>query len=167
MEKQTQIQEEQKTKTPIGVKIKNAYQGVKDWYKNTNEWNGFFGKPRNWIIGGLVVIAVTAGAAKLNNVNIENSVYQGKIISFGREGLIWDTYEGSFALGGENRSSTGYFSLDEQARNGENIEELAKQLYKATETRATVRIHGTKPAVCWPWRSSANYHVDKVEFLEE
>ena|SRR3989344_9612798 len=167
MEEQTQIQKEQKTKTPIGAKIKNAYQGIRDWYKDANNWNDFFGKPRNYIIGGLAAIALTAGAAKLNNVNVKDSVYQGQVVSFGREGLIWDTYEGSFALGGENRSSTGYFSLDEQARNGENIEELAKQLYKAVETKATVKVHGTKPAVCWPWRSSTNYHVDKVEFLNE
>ena len=105
---------------------------------------------------------------KLNNVIIEDSVYQGQVVSFGREGIIWKTYEGSFAIGGENRSSTGSFSLDEQARNGENVEELAKQLYKAAETKADVRIHGTRPLFCWPWRSSlfGDYHVDRVEDIE-
>ena len=120
-------------------------------------------------IAGLVscaALAIAKVGSKLNDVQVKDSVYQGQVISFGREGYIWQTYEGSFALGGENRSSTGYFSLDEESRNGENIANLAKQIYHATETKKNVRVHGTKQAFCWPWRSSTGYHVDKIEFLE-
>ncbi|MBT3405283.1 hypothetical protein HN832_04885 [archaeon] len=162
-----QIQEEQKPNKSIGFKMKKVCRGVKRWYQNANEWNGCFGKPRNWIFGGLAAISLVVGACKLNDVQVEDSVYQGQVLSFGREGFIWDTYEGQFAIGGGNRSSTGLFSLDEQARNGENVPELAKQLYDAVNTRAIVRVHGTKSALCWPWRSSSNYHIDKVEVINQ
>tara|TARA_Y100000310_G_C20601096_1_gene773076 strand:+ start:175 stop:660 length:486 start_codon:yes stop_codon:yes gene_type:complete len=159
---------EQKSKIPTRRRIRNTFQSLKKWYTNANKREvGFFNRPKEWIIAGLVTTALIGGCSKLNNVITEDSVYQGQIVSFGREGVIWDTYEGYFAIGGEGRSVTGHFSLDEQARNGENTEELAEQLYKAVEEKSNVSIHGTKSFFCWPWRSSSNYHIDKVELLEE
>jgi len=124
------------------------------WYK----------KPRNLVIGGLAAVALFATGYLLNNKTVEEKIYQGQVVSFGEEGWVWTTYEGTLAMGGENRSVTGSFSLDRQARNGEDIEELARQLYHAQETRETVDLHVIRPASCWPWRSDSCYHVDKVTF---
>ena len=121
------------------------------------------------IITGIVALATVGTLAQfpLNNKVVEDSVYQGQVIDFGRKGFFWDTYEGSFALGGENRSKTGYFSLDEQARHGENIEELTEELTEAVNTGANVRVKARRVASSWPWRSKTQYLVYDVETIEE
>ncbi len=119
------------------------------------------------LISAGILIGITTASFRCNNITQKDSVYQGQVTGFGREGIIWKTYEGRFAIGGENRSERGAFSLDEQARNGENIEELAKQLYRAVETRANVRVYGKEPVSCYPWRSDTGYHITKVEFLDK
>ena len=163
-----------KTETPK-EKI-SLYKSIKNWYDKKNfyldENNNFrsaFKKPRNWLIGGLMMIGCMGGIKgcdALNNVIIEDSTYQGQVTNFGRDGLIWKTYEGDFAIGGEDRSVSRSFSLDEQARNGENIKELSEQLEDAVKTGKRVRVHGTEPLLCWPWRSFADYHIDKVEYIK-
>jgi len=116
----------------------------------------------------LIIVACWIGFMHLGQDKIvEDSVYQGHVIDFGKKGLFWQTHEGSFALGGVNRSSTGWFSLDEEARNGEDTAELARLLTEAVETGKKVKVWGKRSLTCWPWRSGANYHVSKVEFIED
>jgi len=165
------MEETNKEKILMKTKIKNLYGNIKNWYRNANnDYMGSpFAKPKNWLIGGLVIIGcagIGKGCDTLNNVIIEDSIYQGQVTNFGREGLIWKTYEGKFAIGGENRSVNGSFSLDEESRNGENIKELANLLEDAVKTSKRVRVHGTEPFTCWPWRSLNNYHIDKVEDIK-
>ena len=98
---------------------------------------------------------------------VSDSYCVGTITSIGKEGFFWPSYEGTIAIGGEDRSVSQDFSLDNEARNGENIDSLAKQLYHALETRATVKLHETKPQINAVWRSLSPYHVDKVEIINK
>src|SRR3989344_6796094 len=139
--------------------FKDLFNTSKNWYNQKNRYGwSWYEKPKNWIrlltIPPLLIYGSYKGIDKLNDHVIEDSYYTGNVVSFGKEGIIWQNYQGSLAIGGELRSVTGSFNLDNEARNGENIEELASKLYEALKTNKKVRVHGKQYLINWPWRSS-------------
>ncbi|MBN2420768.1 hypothetical protein JXB27_00655 [Candidatus Woesearchaeota archaeon] len=131
----------------------------------TNEYGDFSWK-RTLITVGILAAISTKGCVALDNKVTGENVCQGQVTSFGRTGLIWPTYEGTFAIGGENRSESGFFSLDEKARHGENLQELAAQLTKAVETRSNVRVYERTVAWPLPWNSKQFSRLYKVEVID-
>lgn len=90
------------------------------------------------------------------------------INKFSKKGLIWKTYEGQMALEGIT-SSDSYvganvwdFSLDRQARHGENIDELSKKIQTYLESGQKVKIDYIEPFTTWPWRSETNFLIQNV-----
>ncbi|MCA9459141.1 MAG: hypothetical protein KC550_01175 [Nanoarchaeota archaeon] len=160
--------EEVINKVSLSDGLGNAYKSVQTWWSTNNSyWNKTWKKPKNYLVGGLVCLALSTGLDKLNEVTVGDSVYNGAITSFGRRGYVWDTFEGIWAYGGLNRSVNGYFSLDEQARNGENLEELSKQLTEFAKTGELVNIFVRGVGFSWPWRSSTGSHIYKVEKINK
>ncbi|MFC1755357.1 hypothetical protein ACFL96_18535 [Thermoproteota archaeon] len=134
----------------IGDRVVNTISDVLEWVF-TNSWS------RNLVF----IATMTGGYESLNHVEMSDEVLSGNVVSFGKSGFVWDTYEGQLALGGKNRNSTAYFGLDEQ---GKDLEGLAAQLEEAVKTGKDVNVH-TKYSIKWPWRGELR-SVYRVEFKE-
>ena len=126
--------------------------------------------------GTLLTTALLAGCPvacySLNDYTYSEGTRVGVINKFSKKGTFWKTYEGQIALEGivSSGSHVGAnvwdFSLDNQARKGENIDGIAKQIQEYAESSTKVRIKYHEPWTAWPWRSSSNYHVQSVEPVE-
>ena len=57
--------------------------------------------------------------------------------------------------------------MDNQARHGENIEELQKKLNEALESNKKVKVKYIQVIGGWPWRGSTGYYVQGVEPTKE
>ena len=86
-----------------------------------------------------------------------------------KKGLFWKTYEGQMALegivsSGESMGANVWeFSIDNQARHGEDIEKLAEKLNEALESGQKVKVKYVEVIGGWPWRGSEGYYVQSVE----
>ena len=89
------------------------------------------------------------------------------------KGLFWKTYEGQMALEGivsENNSvgaNVWDFSIDRQARHGENPKELVEKIKGYLEAEAKVKVTYVEPFATWPWRSETNYLIQSVESIRK
>lgn len=123
---------------------------------------------------GLAVTLTYGGCQGIgNNIEYSEGVRAGMINKFSNKGLFWKTYEGQMALEGivSGKNSVGAnvwnFSLDRQARNGENTEELAEKIRQSLETGTKVRVTYVEPLATWPWRSGTDYLIQNVEPVEQ
>ncbi len=119
---------------------------------------------RTILCAGVAVYGVYQGIG--NYVQTEESVYNGTVTSFGREGILFDTWEGKFAIGGQQRSIGGEFSLDEQM-DSVKTDGLVDKLNEAASSGDQVRVHGKGYLATWPWRADTTYLVDSVEPLKK
>ncbi len=123
--------------------------------------------------GAGVSLLVVAGCNIGNNIEYSNGGRVGVINKFTKKGLIWKTYEGEMALegivssGGAMGANIWQFSLDNQARHGENIGELANKIDDYLKGGAKVRIDYVEPWTAWPWRSGTDYLVQKIEPMQD
>lgn len=131
----------------------------------------FFGRwVRSILVAGLLG---WSGCQTVGN-NIEYSQGQrvGVVNKISEKGLIWKTKEGQLSL--EGRTSTGEptgagiwdFSLDRQAKHGENVDSLYSLINQYMEQGDRVKITYNEPLATWPWRASTTYLVQSVEPLE-
>ena len=145
--------------------MKSKYKKIEKYYSTLMfPMKDFLGRwARSLVVGSALLYGACQGIG--NNVKVADSTYNGDITSFGREGLLFKTWEGSFAVGGDQRSISGYFSLDEsmdgQIKNG-----LSSKLQDAAKNRTPVRIRGIKYMATWPWRSGTNYLLQSVDPLD-
>lgn len=111
----------------------------------------------------------TGGCSMLNNYEYSSGTRAGMINKISKKGLIWKTYEGQMALegivssGGNMGANVWDFSIDNQARHGENVEELAKKLNEALESGQKVKIEYVQVIGGWPWRGSTGHYVQSVK----
>lgn len=127
-------------------------------------------------VGAVVVlggVALTSGCGALNNYQYSDGVRIGVINKFSKKGTFWKTYEGELVLEGivSNGQSSGAnlwdFSLDNQARHGESVEDLARTIRNCAEGSVKVKIRYNEPWTSWPWRGGTNYLVQSVEPLSQ
>ena len=71
--------------------------------------------------------------------------------------------EGIVSSEGSVGANVWEFSIDNQARHGENREELTKKLNEALESGQKVKVGYTQVIGGWPWRGSTGYYVQSVE----
>lgn len=119
-------------------------------------------------IGGCV-----GGCEYLNNYEYSHGARTGMVNKMSKKGLIWKTYEGQMALEGIT-SSGSYaganvwdFSLDRQARHGENIDELARSLNDALDSGEKVKVKYIEIIKPWPWRGSTGYFIQDVQAMKK
>ncbi len=74
--------------------------------------------------------------------------------------------EGIVSGGGNVGANVWDFSIDNQARHGENKEELATKLNEALESGQKVKVKYTQVIGGWPWRGSTGHYIQNVEPIE-
>lgn len=126
---------------------------------------------RTLALGGALIWATLWGGYNLlgNNINFGEGVRTGMINKVSKKGLIWKTNEAQMALEGivSDKGNVGAnvwdFSLDNEARHGENIDELSRKLREYCESGTKVKIKYVQQFSTWPWRSETNYLAQSVE----
>ena len=104
-----------------------------------------------------------------NNVEYSRGERTGMINKVSQKGLFWTTYEGQMALEGivSGNQAMGAnvwdFSLDRQARNGEDTQEIVKNLREYMQNGTKVKVTYVEPLATWPWRSGTDYLIQAVE----
>ena len=139
----------------------------------TDQW----GNPDIFKIGGICAAVALAGCpvgcTVMNNVQYGNGIRVGVVNKISKKGYVWKTFEGELVLEGlvSNGQTSGAnlwdFSLDNEQRHGENIEELARTITECAETGTKVKIKYIQPWGTWPWRSGTDYLVQSVEPLSQ
>ena len=125
---------------------------------------------RTLLCAGAILWGTYEGIA--NNVEYSKGERTGMINEMSEKGLFWKTYEGQMALEGivSGNNSVGAnvwdFSLDRQAKHGENTQELAKKLQEYLRNGTKVRVSYVEPIATWPWRSGTDYLIQSVEPVE-
>lgn len=125
------------------------------------------------LLAGALFMGWPAGCYILNEYTYSEGTRVGVINKFSKKGTFWKTYEGQMALEGivSSGDSVGAnvwdFSLDNQARQREDTEALAKKIQDYAESSTKVKMKYHEPWTAWPWRSSSNYHVQSVEPAEK
>ncbi len=96
----------------------------------------------------------------------------GVITKFSRKGIFFKTWEGEMNLGGVTAGPGGdvvpniwRFSIDENAKRGEEIDKLAKLVQDAQETGARMKVHYEQELLVAPWRADEEYLLQSVEVL--
>ncbi len=104
-----------------------------------------------------------------NTIDYSRGQKTGMINKVSETGLFWKTYEGQMALEGivsgslTTSANVWDFSLDRQARHGENTQELVTKLRESMQNETKVMITYTEQFTTWPWRSGTNYFIQNVE----
>lgn len=132
----------------------------------------FIGRWMRTIATGVTLsgLALWGGCQTLGNgFEYSKGSRTGMINKLSEKGLIWKTYEGQMALEGMV-SGEGYtganvwdFSLDRQARHGEDTKDIVNKINGYLETGTKVKVDYIEPFMTWPWRSGTNYLIQKVE----
>ena len=122
---------------------------------------------RSIVLAGALVWTGYQGIG--NGIEYSQGIRTGMINKISEKGLFWKTYEGQMALEGivSGNNSVGAnvwdFSLDRQARHGENPKELAEKIRQYLETGTKVKVNYVEPLATWPWRSGTDYLIQSVE----
>ena len=125
---------------------------------------------RTLALGAFFVGSLALGPCNfLNNYEYSSGERTGMINKISKKGLVWKTYEGQMAL--EGISSTGGsvganlwdFSIDGQARHGENAERIVQDIKRYMQSGQKVRVIYVEPVTTWPWRSKTDYLVQSVD----
>ena len=123
----------------------------------------------------LVIIAgCTGGCELLNRTEYIKGSRVGYIVKFSQRGLFWKSYQGEVTMGGVLNSAMGgatpntwTFSLDNQARRGENVDSLVTMINTFLGEAKPVKISYYAPFFSWPWRSSCRFLLQKVESIPD
>jgi|SRR3989338_500614 len=122
------------------------------------------------VLGNVVVASGVAGIVGCqNNYICSEGSRVGQINKFSKKGVIWKTYEGTLALQGLSNQGANLwdFSIDRQARQGENVEKLAEDVQKYLDSQELVKVTYKEPWATWPWRSDTDYLIQKIEAAEK
>jgi|SRR3989344_6175576 len=125
------------------------------------------------VSGFFSLLTLWGGCNLANNFEYSKGDRTGMINKVSEKGLFWKTYEGQIALEGIT-SGSGFvganvwdFSLDRQARHGENTQELAKKMRGYLQSGTKVKVTYVEPFATWPWRSGTDYLIQTVEPVEK
>lgn len=107
-----------------------------------------------------------------NSIDYSQGERIGVVNKLSQKGLIWKTTEGQLSL--EGRTSTGTqegagvwdFSLDRQAKHGENVGALKTKIAECMNQGKRTKLSYTEQGATWPWRSGTDNLVQNVECLE-
>ncbi len=123
--------------------------------------------------GVLALVATIGGCNLANGYEYSNGMRTGMINKVSRKGLFWKTYEGQMAgqmalegivSGGQSMGANVWdFSIDDQARNGEDIDGLTKVLQENLEAGNKVKVKYREVLWGWPWRGSTEHYIQSVE----
>lgn len=117
----------------------------------------------------LIIATTIGGCNMLNNYEYSSGSRAGMINKISKKGFLWKTYEGQMALegivsSGESMGANVWdFSIDNQARHGENVNELSKKLNEALESGQKVKVNYIEVWGGWPWRGSTGHYVQSIE----
>jgi hypothetical protein len=141
----------------------------------TDSWDDFSLKNTLLTLGitGIVLGGGIGGCNSCNNYDLSKGYRIGVINKISNKGFIWKTYEGQMALEGMVSNGKGTsanvwdFSIDAQARHGENIPQLAKKLDSLAQLGKKVKIEYIEAGCPLPWRGSTDYYIKSVEPLDK
>ena len=126
-----------------------------------------------WGCAGAAVAGVgllVAGCEWMNGVDYSDGNRVGVVVKLSRKGVFWKTWEGVVAVGGGDgqvfSALTHAFSVDRQARHGEDVEALERALDEAATRGTRVKIRYVEALFGWPWRGETDYFVQSVEPAE-
>lgn len=108
------------------------------------------------------------GSCTNNRINSEGSRV-GQINKFSEKGIFYKSYEGTLALQGLSNQGANLwnFSIDREARNGEDIKELSQTIQKYLDSQELVKITYKEPICVWSWRAETAYLIQKIEPIKE
>jgi len=121
------------------------------------------------LAGGLLYGTVAGiGGCQNNYISSEGSRV-GQVNKLSKKGIFWKTYESTLALQGLSSQGANLwdFSTDKQARNGENVEQLAQDIQKYLDSQELVKVTYKEPWAVWPWRAETRYLIQKIEPVEK
>ena len=123
-----------------------------------------------WGCAGAAVAALgllVGGCEWMNGVDYSDGNRVGVVVKLSRKGVLWKTWEGVVAVGGGDgqvfSALTHSFSVDRQARHGEDVEALQRALDEAATRGTRVKIRYVEALFSWPWRGETDYFVQSVE----
>ncbi len=123
---------------------------------------------------GVILLGVFGSAIVGCSTNYSDGFRIGVVRKFSKKGVLIKSYEGELLLGGivatggkdsQMVNETWEFSVDPDARHGENVEEVVKELTKAAESGKRTKVYynqDTTPKI----RVNTDYLVKKAEILE-
>ncbi|MBI4440687.1 hypothetical protein HY639_00825 [Candidatus Woesearchaeota archaeon] len=143
-----------------------------DWAFRYNGFNVFLGR---WArtLGLAAALGWGTFQGVGNDYVYSEGIRTGMINKFSHRGVVWKTYEGEMALegiasrGNYTGANVWRFSLDNQARHGENVDDLAQKIRTSLEANQKVKVSYIEPLTTWPWRSETDYLVVKVEPVQK
>ncbi|MEK6823253.1 MAG: hypothetical protein AABY13_05465 [Nanoarchaeota archaeon] len=126
------------------------------------------------VVGGVVAAgALVIGAVQwANGYEYSRGKRVGVINKFSEKGFLWKTHEGEMALegivssGGATSANIWQFSLDDSAKQGENLKDLAQRIDDYASAGRKVSVEYVENLTAWPWRGSTSYFVQKVTPVE-
>ena len=122
---------------------------------------------RTLALTGALIWGVYQGIG--NNIEYSRGEMTGMINKVSEKGLLWKTYEGQLALEGivSRDNSVGAnvwnFSLDRQARRGEDTQKIVTELQGFMRDGTKVVVAYNQPFAAWPWRSKTRHLIQRVE----
>ena len=96
----------------------------------------------------------------------------GVINDLSKQGTFYKTFECQMALeglvseGNTTSANVRSFSLDSQARHGENLSHLYQMLNQALNSGRKVKLSYIEASSTWSWRSSTRCLIQNVEYLD-
>ncbi|MBS3172011.1 hypothetical protein J4438_00300 [Candidatus Woesearchaeota archaeon] len=121
------------------------------------------------LAGGLLYGTIAGIGGCLNNYILSEGSRIGQVNKLSQGGVFWKTYEGTLALHGLSSQGANLwdFSIDRQARSGENVEQIATDIQRCLDSQELVKLTYKKPLAVWPWRANTEYLVQKIEPVEK
>lgn len=122
-------------------------------------------------ITALFLVGIASFMVFGNRYVYSEGARSGTVNKLSHKGLIWKSWEGEMALEGIAKrgdnigANLWQFSIDNQARHGEDIAALQAQLDSAMRSGARVNIRYIQQLSSWPWRASTTYMVQSVEIV--
>ena len=120
------------------------------------------------IVVSVLIAGSFAGCKGCNNVDYGAGTRTGVINKVSEKGYLWKTWEGQMALEGlVAGKSVGAnlwdFSIDDQARRGENSNELVAKLQEALDSGKRVKIKYVEAGARWSTRGATSYYIQNIE----
>lgn len=121
------------------------------------------------LASGLIVGLVSGISSCQNDRIVSEGVRIGKVNKISERGIWYKTYEGTLALEGLSNQGANLwdFSIDRQARHGENVKQLSEDILKYLNSQEVVKITYKEPWKVWSWRADTRYLIQKIEPVEK
>ena len=123
---------------------------------------------RSLALAGAILFGSYEAVNLGNNIEYSRGERTGMINKVSEKGLFWKTNENQMALEGivsENNTAGANvwdFSLDREARHGENTQELVTKLREYMQNGTKVKVTYVQPLLTWPWRSETHYLIQDI-----